>query len=179
MSSKIVIKNCHQNLSSKIVINISKALGSLFNVKNQKVAQSLTHSVSHFWFPAFWETCWWHFIDDNFWWQFWWQFLMTIFDDNFWWQFWWQFLMTLFDDHFWWQFLMTIFDDILWKLLWHETWHLRHWLHFWQLRTTIWTITLCPLNIEWWWQHSQFLRCFIWWFGVIHKLSVDPPPLTL
>ena len=38
---------------------------------------------------------------------------------------------------------------------------LRHWLHCWQLRTTIWTITLCPLNREWWWQHSQFLRCFV------------------
>ena len=48
-----------------------------------------------------------------------------------------------------------------WKFLWPETWHLRHWLHFWQLRTTIWTITLWPLNREWWWQHSQFLRCFI------------------
>ena len=46
-----------------------------------------------------------------------------------------------------------------WKFLWPETWHLRHWLHFWQLRTTIWTITLWPLNREWWWQHSQFLRC--------------------
>ena len=44
--------------------------------------------------------------------------------------------------------------------LWPDTWYLRHWLHFWQLRTTIWTITLWPLNIEWWWQHSQFLRCF-------------------
>ena len=40
-----------------------------------------------------------------------------------------------------------------------ETWHLRHWLHFWQLRTTIWTITLWHLNREWWWQHSQFLQC--------------------
>ena len=46
MSSKIVIKNCHQNLSSKIVINISKALGSLFNVKKQKVAQWVSHSLS-------------------------------------------------------------------------------------------------------------------------------------
>ena len=46
-----------------------------------------------------------------------------------------------------------------WKFLWPETWHLRHWFHFWQLRTTIWTITLWPLNREWWWQHSQFLRC--------------------
>ena len=41
-----------------------------------------------------------------------------------------------------------------------EIWRLRHWLHFWQLRTTIWTITLWPLNREWWWQHSQFLLCF-------------------
>ena len=31
------------------------------------------------------------------------------------------------------------------KFLWPETWHLRHWLHFWQLRTTIWAITLWPL----------------------------------
>ena len=45
--------------------------------------------------------------------------------------------------------------------LWPETWHLRHWFHFWQLRTTILTVTLWPLNKEWWWQHSQFLRCFI------------------
>ena len=44
--------------------------------------------------------------------------------------------------------------------LWPETWHLRHWFHFWQLRTTILTVTLWPLNKEWWWQHSQFLRCF-------------------
>ena len=43
--------------------------------------------------------------------------------------------------------------------LWRKTWHLRHWWHFWQLRTTIWTIILWPLNTEWWWQHSQFLRC--------------------
>ena len=39
-------------------------------------------------------------------------------------------------------------------------WHLRHWLHCWQLRTTLLRITL------WSWialrqgQHSQFLRCF-------------------
>ena len=50
--------------------------------------------------------------------------------------------------------------QIFWKFLWPETWHLGHWLHFWQLRTTISTITLWPLNTEWWWQHSQFLRCF-------------------
>ena len=43
--------------------------------------------------------------------------------------------------------------QIFWKFFWPETWHLRHWLHFWQLRTTIWTITLWPLNTEWWW-HS-------------------------
>ena len=43
---------------------------------------------------------------------------------------------------------------------WPETWHLRHWLHFWQLRTTILTFTLWPLNKEWRGQHSQFLRCF-------------------
>ena len=45
--------------------------------------------------------------------------------------------------------------------LWPETWLLRHWLHFWQLRTTILTITLWPLKKEWWWQHSQFLRCLL------------------
>ena len=43
--------------------------------------------------------------------------------------------------------------------LWPETWLLRHWLFFWQLRTTILTITLWPLKKERWWQHSQFLRC--------------------
>ena len=45
--------------------------------------------------------------------------------------------------------------------LWPETWHLRHSLHFWQLRTTMLTITLWPLNKEWRGQHSQFLRCFM------------------
>ena len=44
--------------------------------------------------------------------------------------------------------------------LWPETWHLIHWLHFWQLKTTILTITLCPLNKEWRGPHSQLLRCF-------------------
>ena len=57
MSSKIVIKNCHQKLSPKIVIkNCHKnchqclndkghrSLGSLFNVKKQKVAHSLSQS---------------------------------------------------------------------------------------------------------------------------------------
>ena len=39
-------------------------------------------------------------------------------------------------------------------------WHLRHWLHCWQLRTTLLRITLWPLNKEWWGQHLQFLRCF-------------------
>ena len=93
---------------------------------------------------------------DNFW-----QFLtiLTIFDnfDNF-----WQFLtiltiMTTFDNF--WQFMWSF--QCFWKFLWPETWHLRHWLHFWQLRTTTLTITLWPLNREWWWQHSQFLRCFL------------------
>ena len=77
-----------------------------------------------------------------------------------------------FDDNFRWQSFDKKFSEFLkvsnffesfqifWKFLWPETWHLRHWLHFWQLRTTIWTITLWPLNTEWWWQHSQFLRCF-------------------
>ena len=53
------------------------------------------------------------------------------------------------------------FSDFL-KILWPYTWHLRHchWLHCWQLRTTILTITLLPLNKEWQGQHSQFLGCF-------------------
>ena len=49
--------------------------------------------------------------------------------------------------------------QIFWKLLWPETWHLRHRLHFWQLRSTI---AVWPLNTEWWWQHSQFVRCLIY-----------------
>ena len=48
----------------------------------------------------------------------------------------------------------------MWQFLWPNTWHLRHWLHCWQLRTTLLTITLWPLNKEWWWKHLQFLRCF-------------------
>jgi len=58
--------------------------------------------------------------------------------------------------------------QIFWKFLWPETWHLRHWLHFWQLRTKIWTITLWPLNTEWWWQHSQFLRCLLYVTRNVH-----------
>ena len=80
--------------------------------------------------------------------------------------------MTIFLLYFLWQFLMTIlrflenfqmfriFSDFL-KILWPDTWHLRHWLHCWQLRTTILTITLWPLNKEWGGQHSQLLRCFV------------------
>ena len=48
------------------------------------------------------------------------------------------------------------FSDFL-KILWPDTWHLRHWLHCWQLRTTI---TLWPLNKEWRGQHLQFLQWF-------------------
>ena len=55
--------------------------------------------------------------------------------------------------------------------LWPETWHLRHWFHFWQLRTTILTFTLWLLNKEWWWQHSQFLRCFIIFAPLFLKLK--------
>ena len=40
--SKIFIKICHQTLSSMS----QRSLGSLFNVKNQKVAHWVTHSVS-------------------------------------------------------------------------------------------------------------------------------------
>ena len=70
-----------------------------------------------------------------------------------------QFLTTIFDDNFDDRFLEN-FSDFL-KILWPDTWHLRHWLHCWQLRTTILTITLWPLNKEWQGQHSQFLRCFL------------------
>ena len=61
-------------------------------------------------------------------------------------------------------------------------WHLRHWLHCWQLRTTIWTITLWPLNREWWWQHSQFLRCFFSWkvpFFGLKGWDWENPPLIV
>ena len=51
--SKIVIKNVHQKLPSKIVITNChqclkghRSLGSLFNVKNQKVGHSVSESVS-------------------------------------------------------------------------------------------------------------------------------------
>ena len=41
-----------------------------------------------------------------------------------------------------------------------DLWHLRHWLHFWQLRTWI-LDNLCYLTIKSdTGQHSQFLRCF-------------------
>ena len=56
---------------------------------------------------------------------------------------------------------MTMSDESNPRDLWLETWHLRHWSHFWQLRTTILTFTLWPLNKEWRGQHSQFLRCFL------------------
>ena len=69
-------------------------------------------------------------------------------------------ILTEFSD-FWKVFRFFESVQIFWKFLWPETWHLRHWLHFWQLRTTIWTIALWPLNTEWWWQHSQFLRCYL------------------
>ena len=112
-----------------------------------------------------------------------WQCLMTIFDDNFWWQLLMTFL-TIFDNLTIWQFwqFLTIWTyfwktfkicrilsdfrkvfrffesfQIFWKFLWPETWHLRHWLHFWQLRTTIWTITLWPLN-------TAFGDTFLWPF---------------
>ena len=68
--------------------------------------------------------------------------------------FWRQFLMTILMTDFW-----KFFSDFL-KILWPYTWHLRHWLHCWQLRTTLLTITLWPLNKVWQGQHSQFLRCF-------------------
>ena len=51
--------------------------------------------------------------------------------------------------------------QIFGKFLWPETWHLRHWLHFWQLKTATLTNTLWPLNKEWQRQRLQFLRCFL------------------
>ena len=99
------------------------------------------------------------------------------------------FMMTIFDNTFWWQFSdfwkISWFFEILGRftleaLITCDTWdtdyidflkscdtwdtaymwHLRHWLHCWQLSTTLLRITL------WSWialrqgQHSQFLRCF-------------------
>ena len=45
-----------------------------------------------------------------------------------------------------------------------DLWHLRYWLKYWQLRTWI-NDNLCYLTINCdTGQHSQFLRCFIWYF---------------
>ena len=90
---------------------------------------------------------------------------MTIFDDNFWWQFLMPILMTIlmtiFDDKFWWQFLD---DNFFWDLFSTcDLWYLRHWLQYWQLRTWFHD-NLCYLTINCdIGQHSQFLRCFIYW----------------
>ena len=89
---------------------------------------------------------------------------MTIFDDNF----WWHFLMTLFVDNF--QIFGKFLDFRIFFFRFFEnfvTWHLTLetlitlTIDNWQLRTTILTITLWPLNKEWRGQHSQFLRCFV------------------
>ena len=89
------------------------------------------------------------------------------------WNSWWQFMMTIHDDNSWWQFFMKIFrvfgkfqmfgkfSDFL-KILWPDTLHLRHWLHCWQLRTTVLTITLWPLNKEW--RNS----CDVWRCGQLY-----------
>ena len=53
------------------------------------------------------------------------------------------------------------FSDFL-KILWPETWHLKHWLHCWQLRTTLLTITLWPLNKEWRGQLFAFASSAYW-----------------
>ena len=97
-------------------------------------------------------------FDDNFWWQF----LMAIFDDNFWWQFLMPILMTIlttiFDDKFWWQFLD---DNFFWDLFSTcDLWYLRHWLQYWQLRTSFHN-NLCYLtsNCDTG-QYLQFLRYF-------------------
>ena len=73
-------------------------------------------------------------------------------------------MITLFDDNF---PIFGKFSDFLkscdLKLDTWDTdymWHLRHWLHCWQLRTTLLRITLWPLYKVWQGQHSQFLRCF-------------------
>ena len=59
-----------------------------------------------------------------------------------------QFFITISDGNFWWQFL-TILNSLnnfgqffaIGKAV-PETWHLRHWLQFWQLRTWIQSIIL-------------------------------------
>ena len=43
---------------------------------------------------------------------------------------------------------------------WPDTCHLRHWLHCWQLRTTLLTITLWPLNNKWQGQLFTILAVF-------------------
>jgi len=143
----------------------------------------------NFWWQFLWQFLM-TFFDDNFRWQFWWQFLVKIFGDNF----WWQFLMTIFYDNFLSLFLMTNFDDNFhffengWNFFSSDFWNffqifwkscyltldtlIRHWLHCWQLRTTILTITLWPLNKEWRGQHSQFLRCFLSISSVRENLHV-------
>ena len=60
------------------------------------------------------------------------------------------------------------------EILWPENWHLRLWLHvtletlitLLTIENKIWTITLWPLNREWWWQHSQFLRCYYYYLSL-------------
>ena len=81
------------------------------------------------------------------------------------------FMMTIFDNTFWWQFSDFLKFFWFFEILWHFTlealitcdtwytdytdflkscdtwdtaymWHLRHWLHCWQLRTTLLRITL-------------------------------------
>ena len=87
---------------------------------------------------------------------------MTIFDDNFWWQFLMPILMTIlmtiFDDKFWWQFLDDNFFGDLFSTC--DLWYLRHWLQYWQLRTSFHN-NLCYLtsNCDTG-QYLQFLRYF-------------------
>ena len=58
-----------------------------------------------------------------------------------------------------------LFDN--WKDNPGDLWHLRHWIQFWQLRTWIHD-NICYLTINCdTGQHSQFLRCFYIFIGMI------------
>ena len=94
------------------------------------------------------------------------------------------FMMTIFDNTFWWQFSISILENFqIFEILWPETWHLRHWLHCWQLRTTLLRITLWPwiacdrdsilnswdvCNLQWYFWAEASLRylIYIWNFSL-------------
>ena len=97
--------------------------------------------------------------------------IMTIFDKF------WQMLtiLTIFDnfDNFanFWQFFGSF--QSFWKFLWPETWHLRHWLHFWQqqygqLHCDLWTESdgdsiRNSCDVSWrTWYFGWRTWCFVW-----------------